>query len=54
MPAAQFGRTLAGISVNLIVRDVASSLPFYTDVLGLKSLYDDLISPPSKGREAGT
>jgi catechol 2,3-dioxygenase-like lactoylglutathione lyase family enzyme len=41
MPAAQFGRTLAGISVNLIVRDVAASLPFYTDVLGLKSLYDD-------------
>jgi catechol 2,3-dioxygenase-like lactoylglutathione lyase family enzyme len=41
MPAAQFARTLGGISLNLIVRDVAASLPFYTDVLGLKALYSD-------------
>jgi|SRR5207253_247606 len=39
-PAA-YGRTLMGLSVNLIVRDVASSLPFYTDVLGFTALYGD-------------
>src|SRR5438105_4033000 len=39
-PAA-YGRTLMGLSVNLIVRDVARSLPFYTDVLGFTALYGD-------------
>src|SRR3989442_635003 len=39
-PAA-YGRTLAGLTVNLIVRDVARSIPFYTDVLGFKALYGD-------------
>jgi catechol 2,3-dioxygenase-like lactoylglutathione lyase family enzyme len=39
-PAA-YGRTLTGLTVNLIVRDVARSLPFYTDVLGFKALYGD-------------
>ena len=41
MSAAQYGRRLSGLSVNLIVRDVARSLPFYTDVLGLRRLYGD-------------
>ena len=41
MSAADYGRTLAGLSVNLIVRDVARSLPFYRDVLGLQLLYAD-------------
>src|SRR3989442_11402943 len=39
-PAA-YGRTLAGLTVKLIVRDVARSIPFYTDVLGFKALYGD-------------
>jgi catechol 2,3-dioxygenase-like lactoylglutathione lyase family enzyme len=41
MPAPEFARTLEGISLNLMVRDIALSLPFYTEVLGLKALYSD-------------
>jgi len=41
MSAADHGRTLTGLSVNLIVRDVARSVPFYTDVLELRLLYSD-------------
>jgi catechol 2,3-dioxygenase-like lactoylglutathione lyase family enzyme len=41
MSAADYGRTLSGLSVNLIVRDVARSVPFYTDVLELRLLYSD-------------
>ena len=41
MTAAEYGRTLSGLSVNLIVRDVARSIPFYTDVLQLRLLYSD-------------
>jgi catechol 2,3-dioxygenase-like lactoylglutathione lyase family enzyme len=41
MSADQYGRTLAGLTVNLIVRDVARSLTFYTDALGLRVLYSD-------------
>jgi catechol 2,3-dioxygenase-like lactoylglutathione lyase family enzyme len=39
MSADAYGRTLAGLSLNLIVRDVARSIPFYTDVLGFRALY---------------
>lgn len=41
MPASEFARTLTGLTVNLLVRDVPASLPFYTEVLGLQSLYSD-------------
>jgi len=41
MSAAEYGRTLSGLSVNLIVRDVPRSVPFYTDVLQLQLLYSD-------------
>jgi len=41
MSAADYGRTLSGLSVNLIVRDVGRSIPFYTNVLGLRLLYSD-------------
>ncbi len=41
MPAPEFARTLTGLTVNLLVRDVAASLPFYTDVLALRLLYGD-------------
>jgi catechol 2,3-dioxygenase-like lactoylglutathione lyase family enzyme len=41
MSPEEYGRTLVGLSVNLIVRDTARSLPFYTDVLGLRVLYSD-------------
>jgi catechol 2,3-dioxygenase-like lactoylglutathione lyase family enzyme len=41
MSAADYGRTLSGLSVNLIVRDIARSVPFYTGVLELRLLYLD-------------
>ena len=41
MSAAEYGRTLSGLSVNLVVRDVGRSVPFYTEVLGLRLLYSD-------------
>jgi catechol 2,3-dioxygenase-like lactoylglutathione lyase family enzyme len=41
MSAADYGRTLTGLSVNLIVRDIERSTPFYTGVLGLRALYSD-------------
>jgi catechol 2,3-dioxygenase-like lactoylglutathione lyase family enzyme len=41
MPAPDFARTLTGLSVNLLVREVPTSLPFYTEVLGLRLLYGD-------------
>ena len=39
---AEYGRTLAGLSMNLVVRDVARSLPFYRDVLGFTVHYADV------------
>jgi catechol 2,3-dioxygenase-like lactoylglutathione lyase family enzyme len=41
MSAADYGRTLSGLTVNLIVRNVARSIPFYSGVLGLRLLYSD-------------
>jgi len=39
MSADAYGRTLAGMSLNLIVRDVARSVPFYVEVLGFRVLH---------------
>ena len=41
MKADDYGRTLTGLSVNLIVRDVARSVPFYMGVLQLRLLHAD-------------
>lgn len=41
MPADDYGRSLPKFSVNLLVRDVQASLPFYRDVLGAKVHYAD-------------
>jgi uncharacterized glyoxalase superfamily protein PhnB len=41
MPADDYGRGLPKFSVNLLVRDVRASLPFYHDVLGAKVHYAD-------------
>jgi catechol 2,3-dioxygenase-like lactoylglutathione lyase family enzyme len=41
MSAADYGRTLSGLSVNLIVRDIGRSIPFYSGVLELRLLYSD-------------
>ena len=52
MTAADYGRTLAGLSINLIVRDIARSLPFYTQVLGLTALHSDEDFAALEGRGA--
>jgi uncharacterized glyoxalase superfamily protein PhnB len=41
MPADEYGRTLPKFSVNLLVRNVATSLNFYRDVLGVTVRYSD-------------
>jgi hypothetical protein len=42
MPAAQYAATLRGLGINLMVRDVAHSLPFHQQVLGAQVLYEDI------------
>jgi catechol 2,3-dioxygenase-like lactoylglutathione lyase family enzyme len=51
MPAAQYATLLTGLTVNLLVDDIAASLPFYTDVLRLTALYSD---PDFAALEGGT
>ncbi len=41
MPAPQYARTLKGLTVNLLVRDIAHALSFHRQVLGAKLLYSD-------------
>jgi len=41
MPADAYGRGLKGLGINLLVRDVARSVTFLTEVLGLQLLYSD-------------
>jgi uncharacterized glyoxalase superfamily protein PhnB len=41
MSAADYGRSLPEFSVNLLVRDVGKSLPFYRDVLEATVRYAD-------------
>jgi hypothetical protein len=41
MPADEYGRQLPKFSVNLLVRSIAESLPFYTGVLGATARYSD-------------
>jgi catechol 2,3-dioxygenase-like lactoylglutathione lyase family enzyme len=41
MPAARYARTLTGLSVNLLVRDIATALPFHREVLDAKLIYSD-------------
>lgn len=40
-PADEYGRSLPKFTVNLLVRNVSSSLPFYRDVLGAGVHYAD-------------
>ena len=37
----EYGRTLTGASLNLIVREVGASLPFYSELLGFAVHYCD-------------
>jgi predicted enzyme related to lactoylglutathione lyase len=41
MPAKEYGKKMPVFTVNLLVRDIQSSLPFYRDVLGAKVHYAD-------------
>ena len=41
MPAADYGRAMPKFSLNLLVRDVGRSVPFYKDVLGATVRYAD-------------
>ena len=41
MPADDYGRTLPPFTVNLLVRDLAKSISFYTHVLGARVIYTD-------------
>ena len=41
MASDAYGKTLAGLSLNLIVRDVERSVPFYRDVIGMAVHYAD-------------
>jgi len=41
MPAPRYARTLEGLTVNLLVRDIALALPFHRDVLGASVVYSD-------------
>jgi catechol 2,3-dioxygenase-like lactoylglutathione lyase family enzyme len=41
MDAKDYGRSLTGLGVNLLVRDVAASVDFATSVLGAETVYAD-------------
>jgi catechol 2,3-dioxygenase-like lactoylglutathione lyase family enzyme len=41
MPAEEYGRSLQGLGVNLLVRDVTRSVAFARDVLGASVAYAD-------------
>ena len=41
MPADEYGRSLRGLSINLLVADVARSKAFQTEVLGAELVYAD-------------
>ena len=37
----EYGRSLGGLTLNLLVRDIEKSLPFYTEVLRFRDLHHD-------------
>ena len=41
MPADEYGRSLKGLTVNLLVRDIERALVFQTGVLGAAIVYSD-------------
>ena len=51
MPADQYGRSLEGFNVNLLVKDVQASLVFQRDVLDARVRYSD---PDFAALEYGT
>lgn len=41
MPADDYGRTLQGFGMNILVRDIGRTLAFLQEVLGLEVVYSD-------------
>ena len=41
MPAPDYGRSLSGLGINLLVRDVEAALPFQREVLDAEVVYRD-------------
>ncbi len=41
MPAPDYGRSLEGLTINLLVSDVAAALAFHREVLDAEVVYDD-------------
>lgn len=41
MPAPVYGRSLRGLTLNLLVRDIAAALPFHCEALGATVVYSD-------------
>ncbi|MDP6344843.1 MAG: hypothetical protein QF578_19055 [Alphaproteobacteria bacterium] len=41
MPAPDYGRGLAGLGINLLVRSVPAALPFHREVLAAEEVYAD-------------
>ena len=41
MPAPDYGRSLKGLTINLLVRDIQAALPFHAEVLGARVVYSD-------------
>ena len=42
MAADEYGRSLSGLSVNLLVKEIARSVEFHREVLGANELYSDV------------
>src|SRR5215467_7384983 len=54
MPAPDYGRSLRGLTVNLLVRDVGAALPFHREVLGAEVVYHHPVHPAlTSGRDRG-
>ena len=41
MPAPDYSRTLRGLTLNLLVRDIGAALPFHREVLAAEVVYHD-------------
>ena len=41
IPADEYGRSLTGLTLNLLVEDIEKSLAFHRDVLAVKVVYSD-------------
>ncbi len=41
MSAADYGRSLEGLTINLLVRDISAAAPFHREVLGAEEIYRD-------------